>query len=456
MAILKVANVHFDAAGTTRLQANGANVLTIVTGNAEDARFDASGNLLISRTNSTVGQGVKLDINGAINASAVLINGASVLATSNSYTVTVGTAGNAYAQAVGTAGNTYAQAVGTGGNNYTITVGAAANGWANTISSERAAASNGWANTISSERAAASNGWANTISATRSTASNTYAETVGTAGNVYAREVGTAGNAYTVTVGTAGNNYSVTVGAAANGWSNTKLSNTSGISFNGNLTVPGEFTVGGNLIFDTTTATRIWEPAVNTIAIITTQTERARIDSTGNVLIGRTDSTVGLGVKLDVNGAVNTSALYVNGAPITGGATVTTDSVNATRYIVFEDSTSGTMTLANVSTSLTFNPSTGTLSSTVFNSTSDETLKYNVQPIDNALGIVDQINGVSFTWKESGLPSLGVIAQDIEKVLPELVGTDGKNKTVNYNGIIAVLIEAVKELSKRVEELKRR
>ena len=85
------------------------------------------------------------------------------------------------------------------------------------------------------------------------------------------------------------------------------------------MTVPGEFTVGGNLIFDTTTATRIWEPAVNTLAIITTQTERMRIDSSGNVLIGRTNSTVGQGVKLDVNGAINASALLINGSALVSG-----------------------------------------------------------------------------------------------------------------------------------------
>ena len=220
--------------------------------------------------------------------------------------------------------------------------------------------------------------------------------------------------------------------------------------------MPGEFTVGGNLIFDTITATRIWEPAVNTIAIITTQTERARIDSSGNLLIGRTDSTVGLGVKLDVNGTINTAALYVNGSPITGGATILDDTVNATRYVTFVDALSGTMTKANVDSALSFNPSTGTLSSTIFNSTSDETLKYDVKPIENALGFIDEMNGVSFKWKKNDQPSIGVIAQDIEKVLPELVGTDGENKTVNYNGIIAVLIQAVKELKAEVEVLKNR
>lgn len=75
MAILKVANIHFDAAGTTLIRANGANTITFNTSNSEDVRIDPLGNVLIGRTDSTVGQGVKLDVAGAINASAILING---------------------------------------------------------------------------------------------------------------------------------------------------------------------------------------------------------------------------------------------------------------------------------------------------------------------------------------------------------------------------------------------
>jgi len=69
------------------------------------------------------------------------------------------------------------------------------------------------------------------------------------------------------------------------------------------------------------------------------------------------------------------------------------------------------------------------------------------------LNIVDQLRGVSFDWKESGKGSYGVIAQELEQVLPELV-TQTDPKSVNYNGIIGVLIEAVKELKKEIEELK--
>ena len=94
----------------------------------------------------------------------------------------------------------------------------------------------------------------------------------------------------------------------------------------------------------------------------------------------------------------------------------------------------------------------GVVTATDFNSTSDETLKENITTVENAVDLNSQLRGVRFEWKKDGKPSYGVIAQELEQVLPELVsGTDPK--TVNYNGIIGVLIEAVKELSARVEEL---
>ena len=97
--------------------------------------------------------------------------------------------------------------------------------------------------------------------------------------------------------------------------------------------------------------------------------------------------------------------------------------------------------------------SSGIITATDFNSTSDQTLKTNIQTVDNALDIVSDLRGVSFDWKETGKPSYGVIAQELEQVLPELVG-NSDIKTVNYNGIIGVLIEAIKEMKEEIRQLK--
>ena len=95
----------------------------------------------------------------------------------------------------------------------------------------------------------------------------------------------------------------------------------------------------------------------------------------------------------------------------------------------------------------------GILTAGDFNSTSDIRLKTNIKPFENTLEKIVQINGVSFNWIENNAKSGGIIAQDVEKVFPELV-SQTEIKTVNYNGLIGVLIEAIKELKSEVEDLK--
>jgi len=99
----------------------------------------------------------------------------------------------------------------------------------------------------------------------------------------------------------------------------------------------------------------------------------------------------------------------------------------------------------------------GVATATDFNSTSDINLKDNVKVIDDPLAKVMQINGVSFNWKHTGGSSAGVIAQDVEKVLPGIVyqGSDDY-KSLNYNGLIGLLIEAVKEQNETIEILKQK
>ena len=95
---------------------------------------------------------------------------------------------------------------------------------------------------------------------------------------------------------------------------------------------------------------------------------------------------------------------------------------------------------------------------------SDARLKTNVNTINDALSIVGKLRGVSFDWIESGKRSIGVIAQEVEEVLPELVLTqevsDDANpekkeiKSVDYGKIVGVLINAINELKAEVDELK--
>jgi hypothetical protein len=162
-----------------------------------------------------------------------------------------------------------------------------------------------------------------------------------------------------------------------------------------------------------------------------------------------------------VQGAQGTAGTSVQGAQgTTGSAGSITDDVssNGIRYPIFQSATSGTLVGVNVSSSkLQFNPSTGTLSATVFTSLSDRTQKTNIRPIYNSIELVKQLEGVRYDWINNDKPSIGVIAQDIEKVLPEVVEMNSNGlKSVSYGNIVGVLIEAIKEQQVRIEELERK
>ena len=86
---------------------------------------------------------------------------------------------------------------------------------------------------------------------------------------------------------------------------------------------------------------------------------------------------------------------------------------------------------------------------------SDESLKTNIQTIDGALGKVEAVRGVTFDRIADGSTSTGVVAQELLAVLPEAVHTDANGvHSVAYGNITGLLIEAVKELSAEVKELK--
>lgn len=153
-------------------------------------------------------------------------------------------------------------------------------------------------------------------------------------------------------------------------------------------------------------------------------------------------------------GTITALAFVGDGSGLTGaGSTVADDtSTNETFYPIFTQSTSGTVTATKVSsTKLTYNPSLGKLEATIVNSTSDENLKKDIHTIENALDKVKQLRGVDFNWKDNDQKSIGVVAQELQKVFPELVFDDGENLSVNYNGLIGVLIESIKELSNKID-----
>jgi hypothetical protein len=203
--------------------------------------------------------------------------------------------------------------------------------------------------------------------------------------------------------------------------------------------------------------------------------------STG-IGIGTTGGVVGYGITfLDLKGAGVSTTFYSSSTGIAtiffeggGSGTINVGIITSffpgsasspSMYFVGDTQTgffspgAGQFTVVSTGSSvLNVNASgirvTGIATAIDFDALSDINYKKNVITVNNALSKVDQLRGVSFDWKKTGRSSYGVIAQELEEVLPELVhGNDPK--TVNYNGIIGVLIEAIKELKKEVEDLKR-
>ena len=93
-------------------------------------------------------------------------------------------------------------------------------------------------------------------------------------------------------------------------------------------------------------------------------------------------------------------------------------------------------------------------------SPSDVRLKEDVQPLENPLDKITQLRGVSFAWKDESKGTdreIGVIAQEVEKKFPELVSTDSEGyKSVAYDKLTAVLIEAIKTQQAQIAELRAR
>ena len=176
---------------------------------------------------------------------------------------------------------------------------------------------------------------------------------------------------------------------------------------------------------------------------------------TGGGASGSVTLNVGAGTGIDVAAdtvAVDVSDFMSNGSNNRVLTATGTDAMNAEANMTFDGST-----LA-VTGAIT---ATGDI--TAF-STSDKNLKQNIVNINNSLDKVSKLNGVYYNWTKEALEKnkhledvkeVGVIAQDVEEVLPEIVATrENGTKAVKYDRLCALLIESVKELKKEIEELK--
>ena len=200
------------------------------------------------------------------------------------------------------------------------------------------------------------------------------------------------------------------------------------------------------------------------------------VSRSGNTLTFNSTDTqysVGNGGLTEIN---FTSALNSKLAGIATGATNVTNTNQLTNGAGFTTYTSNQAT--NTSSNVQFNrlgvglaaqSTNGRIDASndiVAFSSSDKRLKENIKPIAKPLDKVLKLNGVEFDWKELTTKEkqvihsneghdVGVIAQEVEKVLPEVVQTrDNGYMAVKYEKMVPLLIEAIKELKAEIEELK--
>ena len=153
------------------------------------------------------------------------------------------------------------------------------------------------------------------------------------------------------------------------------------------------------------------------------------------------------------------NARNIAGVSFDGTASISLDNSNITNGAGYTTYTSNQATDTNSNVTFgTVNCSSLTSSGNV-TAFSDRRLKENIAVVPNALDKVQAINGVSFDWKKTGEKSAGVIAQEVQSVLPEAVkeitpiGGGDSHLAVNYHALISILIESIKELKARVEQL---
>jgi hypothetical protein len=162
-----------------------------------------------------------------------------------------------------------------------------------------------------------------------------------------------------------------------------------------------------------------------------------------------TDGTAGQALVTNASGTLSWA---------TNSVSISDETTNATRYLAFAASTSGTASTVYVSsTKFLVNPSTGVLTSVSFTESSSIALKENVAPIENALDSIMRLVGVTYDRRDgSKKDEAGLIAEEVDKILPNLVtkDQDGRPDAIHYTKLTAYLIEAVKSLKTEINSLK--
>lgn len=230
-----------------------------------------------------------------------------------------------------------------------------------------------------------------------------------------------------------------------------------GISiFNSNVIINGR--IGGNFILDSDTSfsERNKLPA----SVLNTRPNSGLSSNSTNQIFVNIDTTTGLVLN---NNIIGLNPIIPNiqtyGKIVIGD--ITTDVANYSFYtnsnskfnksvIIGSNATSTSINLNDYI--LNINGNMG-ITGNIFNA-SDSNLKTNIETYPNALNKILKCRGVLYEFKEDYKKNIGVIAQEIEEIIPEIVETTSNGiKNVNYLGFIGIIIEAIKELNNKIDNL---
>ena len=229
-----------------------------------------------------------------------------------------------------------------------------------------------------------------------------------------------------------------------------------GIETSADVTDTANVTSAGALM-DSELANLAAVKAINQSLVTTASPTFAALTANGNITVtGTVDGrdVAADGSKLDgiASGATNVT----NNNQLTNGAGYTTNTGDITGVTAGTNlnggGSSGGVTL-NLDSTITVT----TVNAGTVNTTSDERAKDDITPITGALDKVQQLGGYSFTLKATDEKSSGVIAQEVQKVMPELVQEDAEGLlSVQYGNMVGLLIEAIKEQQAQIDELKQK
>ena len=238
--------------------------------------------------------------------------------------------------------------------------------------------------------------------------------------------------------------YTAPIGSDSSG-NSSGLAESMRVSHDGDVTIAGSVTANGTVLtgFDGNYSSLSGAPTTISAA---QSTKLGHISVTSAIDLDEVSSSVEGSVQL-------TGAQTISGVKTFSAATGFTNTTQSTSKTTGAVKLSGGMGIAK-----TLNVG----EDVVAYASSDERYKDNLQVITSPIDKVKSLNGYTFTWNDkheqfNGNNDIGVVAQEVEKVFPEIVDTrDNGYKAVKYEKMVALLIEAVKDQQKQIDKLKQR